>query len=152
MFLWNIKTIMTGPYFKIAGLLFSLFFYFLSFQTLSAQISGRIQASSGRLKQISERGYILVGLQKDYYPFHIEGKKSRGPGIDMEIAQILAKSLGVELKVKFFNLPDLLKAVEKGDIDLSAGGISSSLERAKKNAFSEPYLVTTPGGLLSKRV
>jgi len=146
---------MNHTFFRIAsiGILLLGSFPFLHPLSAESDLPGKIIARSGRLKTITDRGTLILGLQKDYYPFHNAGaNSSKLPGIDIEIAQILADAIGVKLSFKFLPLPELLKAVENGQIDISAGGISSSLERSRLAAFSEPYLVTTPGGLLSKRV
>ena len=109
------------------------------------------KTSSGiYLNRIKARGKVIIGLQSDYHPFHIENPRENYPGIDMEIGKLLADGLGVQIEYKFYSLPELLEAVKTGTIDLSLGGISSSLERSRTINFTQPYLVTTPAGLLSK--
>ncbi len=55
-------------------------------------------AEPGALERIRARGRLTVGLYNDMPPFHQSGK-----GIDVEIAQALAKRLGVELSPMPFN-------------------------------------------------
>ena len=55
-------------------------------------------AEPGALARIKARGRLSVGLYNDMPPFHQGGK-----GIDIELAQALAKALGVELSPLPFN-------------------------------------------------
>ena len=48
------------------------------------------QAAATTLAQVRERGRLVVGLYEDMPPFHVKGQ-----GIDVELGQALAKSLGV---------------------------------------------------------
>lgn len=107
---------------------------------------------SGRIRSVIEKGVIRIGVQEDYQPFHIKKARKGFPGIDVELAQLLADFLEVKVELVFLPLPELLKAVNSGWIDISLGGISSNLERARLVHFSNPYLIMTPAGLLSRRV
>lgn len=104
------------------------------------------------LQRIQERGKVIIGLQKDYQPFHIEDAKVGYPGIDVEIGELLAATLRVQAEFRFLHLAELMEAADKGEIDLALGGVSSSLERGRLVNFTLPYVVTTPAGLLSRSV
>ena len=112
--------------------------------------SGRTNFTGKYLTRILERGKIIIGIQKDYHPFHIQNPVRGYPGIDAEVARRLARALGVKLELRFLPLHDLLKAVSSAKIDLSLGGISSSLRRSRLAHFTPPYLITTPAGLLAR--
>ena len=60
--------------------------------------SARAQDEKSALTRVRERGRLVVGLYHDLPPFHVKGQ-----GIDMELAQALAKGLGVELSPLPFN-------------------------------------------------
>ena len=102
------------------------------------------------LRNIKDGGEIVVGLQEDYQPFHIKNPRPGYPGIDAELAALLAKALGVEVRFVYHPLPELLRAVSQGKIHLSLGGVSSTMNRSRGVHFSEPYLVTTAAGLLAR--
>lgn len=66
------------------------------------------------LTRVRERGRLVVGLYHDLPPFHVKGQ-----GIEIELAQALAKSLGVEPSLLPFNADenmndDLRNMVWKG--------------------------------------
>jgi ABC-type amino acid transport substrate-binding protein len=53
------------------------------------------------LERVLERGVLRVGLYHDMPPFHVDGK-----GIDVDLAQALAESLGVKLALLPFHADD----------------------------------------------
>ena len=112
------------------------------------------QAPGGEttLARVKRTGRLVVGLQENYEPFHVRNANSGYPGIDVELAQLLGSTLGARVELRFLDLPQLLDAVGKNEVDVSFGGISSSLGRAAAVNFSLPYVVTTPAGLLARAV
>lgn len=109
-----------------------------------------VAGSSAYLNRILKRGVLIVGMQRDYQPFHIEKGVKGYPGIDVEIARLLGRTLGVKVEFRFLPLSELLKQVSEGKLDLSLGGISGSLDRFRAVDFSTPYLIVTPAALLNR--
>jgi polar amino acid transport system substrate-binding protein len=102
------------------------------------------------LNEIGKSGRIIVGVQRDYIPFHIENPEEGYPGIDVEIAELLAQALGVKIDIRFYPLTELIRRTGTGEIHIAFGGISSNLERARVVSFSEPYLITSPAAIVSR--
>lgn len=72
------------------------------------------QAGAATLAQVRERGRLIVGLYEDMPPFHMKGR-----GIDVELGQALADTLGVKFAPLPFNADenmadDLRNMVWKG--------------------------------------
>jgi polar amino acid transport system substrate-binding protein len=103
--------------------------------------------SSSRLKRIFQSGVIRIGLQK-LQPLYME--EANRPGIDVELAHRMAADLGVRAELVFGNPEELLDLVAKGTIDLSLGGLSSTVNRGLRVRFTGPYMVVTPAGLLNR--
>ncbi|TGK07181.1 amino acid ABC transporter substrate-binding protein [Leptospira semungkisensis] len=107
---------------------------------------------SSRLDQILAKKELVVGVNRVYEPFYIQDPKDGFPGFDMELAKLYADYLGVALKVKplktFRQFSDEIAA---GTIDMALAGMSTDLTRGKSVTFSDPYLLTTPAGLVYKR-
>jgi len=110
------------------------------------------QAKSGKLKKVVTSGKLVVGLQKNYFPFEIDPNDAERPGIDIELIQRLAGSLGVRFELRYGTIRTLLNDVDSGRVDIAFGGISSNLARARRVSFSEPYLVTSPALLLARSI
>ncbi|TGK03252.1 ABC transporter substrate-binding protein [Leptospira langatensis] len=107
---------------------------------------------SSRLDQILAKKELVVGVNRVYEPFYIQDPKDGYPGFDMELAKLYADYLGVALRVKplktFRQFSDEIAA---GTIDMALAGMSTDLTRGKSVTFSDPYLLTTPAGLVYKR-
>lgn len=101
------------------------------------------------IKRIQKNGLIRIGMQKDLHPYHIADPVDDFPGIDVELAQRLAKYLGVKFEISFFSLQELMQNVHDHKLDLAFGGVSSNLNRSPKVYFSRPYIITTAGALIA---
>lgn len=102
-------------------------------------------------EKINERGQITIALQEDYQPFHISDPREGFPGFDVELGKKIGDALGVRVEFKFLQFPEIMQAAANREVDIALGGISSNLERGRTMAFSDPYLITTPAALLSRR-
>lgn len=93
------------------------------------------------LDQIVERGVLRVGTTGDYKPFtYLDAATGRFEGLDIEQAQGLANALGVKLEIVQTSWPQLAADFSAGRFDMAIGGVSITLDRAKKGYFSIPYL------------
>ena len=98
-------------------------------------------AQSSRLDEIIARGALKVGTTGDYRPFTFLDKASGAySGLDIDLAQSLAAALGVKVEFVATSWPHLAKDFDAGAFDIAMGGVSITLERAKKGFFSIPYL------------
>jgi cyclohexadienyl dehydratase len=108
--------------------------------TLAMLGSGAALAQESRLDAIQKAGALRVCTPGDYKPFSLAKTDTSFEGLDVDIAQAMAKSLGVEAKFVKTSWPKLMDDfVEK--CDLAVGGISVTLDRQKRAFFSEPYMV-----------
>jgi len=98
-------------------------------------------AQSSRLDDIIARGVLKVGTTGDYRPFTARDLASGGySGLDIDLAQSLAAALGVQVEFVATSWPNLAKDFDADKFDIAMGGVSITLERAKKGFFSIPYL------------
>lgn len=103
-------------------------------------------SKSRSLEDIKENGKLVVGMSADYapYEFHtiIEGK-DQIVGFDVDIANEIANSLGVELEITEMDFGMLLAALQTGKIDMVVSGMSPNAEREKSVDFSDIYYEAT---------
>jgi len=98
-------------------------------------------AQTSRLDDILARGVLRVGTTGDYRPFTALDKASGAySGFDIDLAQSLGAALGVKVEFEPTSWPNLTKDFEAGAFDIAMGGVSVTLDRAKKGFFSTPYL------------
>jgi len=98
-------------------------------------------AQSCRLDEIIARGVLKVGTTGDYRPFTALDKESGVySGLDIDLARSLGAALGVKVEFVATSWPNLARDFDAGAFDIAMGGVSVTLERAKKGYFSIPYL------------
>ncbi len=102
------------------------------------------------LDQIRERGVLRVGTLNNQLSFYIGPD---GPaGLDYELAREFANELGVQLEMKpAYRISSLYPALDNGEIDIIAAGLSQSQERIQRFRAGPAYyyvsqqLVYKPG-------
>jgi cyclohexadienyl dehydratase len=103
-------------------------------------VPGAASAEDSRLDDVAKRGALRVCTPGDYKPFSLAKADGTFEGLDVDLVQSMAKSLGVEAKFVKTSWPKLMDDfVDKCDI--AVGGISVTLERQKRAFFSSPYMV-----------
>ena len=102
------------------------------------------------LAAIQEKGKIVVGMECAYAPYNWSEptaneytvKVSNGTyadGFDVQIAKLIAESLGVELEIKAIEWDGLIPALEAGEIDMIIAGMSPTEKRMLSIDFSDTY-------------
>jgi cyclohexadienyl dehydratase len=103
-------------------------------------LAGAQEAPVSRLDQVQKSGKLRICTPGDYKPFSLLKPDGGFEGLDVDLAQMASKSLGVEAEFVKSSWPTLMKDfVEKCDVGL--GGISVTLDRQKTAFFSSPYMV-----------
>ncbi|MGW5696063.1 transporter substrate-binding domain-containing protein [Streptomyces asiaticus] len=93
------------------------------------------------LDRVPERGVLRVCTTGDYRPFsHRDPTSGAYTGIDIKMAGDLAESLDAKPKYVPTTWATLVDDLAAGRCDVGMGGVSVTLARARKAAFSEPYL------------
>ena len=98
------------------------------------------------LQRIAQRGTIRVGVLADRLPFVFMNREGFLVGFDVEMAQLLARDLGV--KAQFVQMeaagPGVPRLFLAGDaIDVAMTGFPVTARRASQILHSEPYLNET---------
>ena len=97
-------------------------------------------AEAGHLEDISERGTIRIGTTGDYRPMSYYNEQTgEYEGIDAELSQIIADSLGVKIEYVPTTWPTLTADTLAGKFDIALCGISRNYNRAKIMAMSDGY-------------
>ena len=121
-----------------------LFIFAISqFTVLSYAEAGTVAKNElSKIEQIKKAEKIIVGTSADYppYEFHLlNDKEGDLVGIDIDIARVIAKELGVKLEIKDIIFSKIFTALESGQIDIAIAGLSPTEERKKKALFSDVY-------------
>ena len=103
-----------------------------------------------QLKTIQEKGVINIGLEGTYPPFSYQDADGKLTGFEVDLANLLAKQLGVEAKLRQTPWDSLLAALESKRLDLVVNQVTVSDERRQKYDFSKPYTISGIQALVLK--
>lgn len=88
--------------------------------------------------QVINEGKLIVATNAEFPPYEYhEGDKI--VGIDMEIAEAIAKKMGLELEIEDIAFDSVILEVTSGKADMGMAGISATEERKQSVDFSDTY-------------
>src|SRR5690349_9464949 len=100
-------------------------------------------AWADRFEEILSKGVVRIGVPLDVPPFGSQNVNREAEGFDVDMANMVAKALGVKLELTQITganrIPYLL--TDKVDIVISVMGLTP--ERAKQIMFTAPYANTS---------
>ncbi|MCQ4088347.1 amino acid ABC transporter substrate-binding protein [Saccharibacillus sp. JS10] len=96
--------------------------------------------SDNLLEKIKSKGTIVIGTEGTYPPFTYHDASGTLTGFDVEIAQEVAKRLGVEVKFEEAPWDSLLAGIDAGRFDAVFNEVSIRDDRKEKYDFSDPYI------------
>lgn len=94
--------------------------------------------------QVVSSGKLRVGVYL-LTPYVMQGQDGGLIGSEVDIATRLAKDMGVAVDFKLYDWNELIPALQKGEIDIIASGLTVTPERALKVYFSNPYATSGIG-------
>ena len=99
--------------------------------------------SSGKnLEDIKASGKLVMATSPDFPPFEmLEGNNV--VGIEVEILQLFANELGVELVIEQMDFESVLPGIQSGKYDVGVSGITITEDRKKNADFTKPYFMAS---------
>lgn len=95
-------------------------------------------AKGPSLKDVQKAGKLTVATSPDFPPFEsLEGGKV--VGIEVEIMELVAEKLGVELEIVQMDFDSVLVGVQSAKYDCGMSGITVTAKRQKNMLFTTPY-------------
>ncbi|TDN68029.1 transporter substrate-binding domain-containing protein [Paraburkholderia sp. BL10I2N1] len=105
-----------------------------------AQTASATSAPASRLDEVIASGTLRACTTGDYKPYSFYKPDGQFEGIDIDMAESLAHSLGVKaefVKTSWSNLMNDFVA----KCDIGIGGVSTTLDRQKRAFFTEAYMI-----------
>lgn len=99
----------------------------------------QLAAAPVSLAAIRQRGVLRVGLRRDALPWAYRNDRGQLVGYDVDMLQALARNLSVRLDLVQAPLQELEELLRAQRIDLAAGGIQSTPQRAADLTLSVDY-------------
>lgn len=94
------------------------------------------------LSKIKQSGELHIGMTGDQAPFCMKTKKGKLIGYEVDLANTLAESMGVELVLVEMPFSELLVALNEGRIDGVMSGMTITPERNMQALFAGPYMLS----------
>lgn len=98
-------------------------------------ISGSVAADV--LDDVLERGSIRFGVA-EFVPWTMKSESGELIGFEVDVAKKIAKDMGLKAEFKLYPWEEVIPALQNGEIDILAGGMSITPARAMQVNFSRP--------------
>jgi len=112
--------------------------------------SGSASANTGVVAQIKSRGQINVASCLSFKPFGFYDSSGKPAGYDVDLAALLAKSLGVKANVVNVTSDNRIPYLQTGKVDAVFCNFTITGQRAQAVDFTIPYVVSGEGILVRK--
>lgn len=96
------------------------------------------KARPGTLQSVLKKRTLHIGVSL-FTPWTLKDKDHQLVGFEIDVAKQLAKDLGVKPEFHVFEWKDIVPALLKRKVDIIAGGMVITPQRALKVNFSQPY-------------
>lgn len=107
-------------------------------------------ASKDALQSIRDRGEIIVGTEGTYPPFTFHDESNKLTGFDVELAEEVAKRMGVKVTFKETQWDSLFAGLDAKRFDMIANQVGIREDRQKKYDFSDPYITSSAALVIPK--
>jgi len=105
------------------------------------QASGS-QPSSSALDRIVKKGELVVGTVGSMPPLNMTTKDGKLKGLEIDLAGMIARGMGVRLRFETMPFDQLLPALEAGRVDMILSDMTMTPQRNLKVAFVGPYFIS----------
>jgi L-cystine transport system substrate-binding protein len=108
------------------------------------------KADGDLLKKIKDDGTITIGTEGTYPPFTFHDTSGNLTGFDVELAQEVAKRLGVKAEFKETQWDAMFAGLDAKRFDMIANQVGIRPDRQEKYDFSDPYITSSAVLIVSK--
>jgi len=103
-------------------------------------------------KKVMERGKMVVGVKADYKPWGYRDSDGKIVGMEIDIAQIAADAMGVELETVAVQSSNRMQFLEQGKIDMMIATMSDRPDRRKIVGITQPNYYTSGTNIMAPKV
>jgi len=106
---------------------------------MAAAVLAAQPASADDLQRILSDGKVRIGVPVDVAPFGFVDADNKPAGLDVDIAKLVAKELGVELELLQITGANRIPFLITNKLDIVISVMGATPQRAKQVMFSSPY-------------
>jgi ABC-type amino acid transport substrate-binding protein len=126
-----------GRFFKLPLLLLVLLIPLAGCSTMQGNSQ---ESSTNTLSSVQQRGELILGTSGTMAPMTMTDSSGKPTGFDVDLARLMADVMEVKLTVKTIPFPELIPALQKGEVDLVISNMTITPKRNMQVAFVGPYL------------
>jgi polar amino acid transport system substrate-binding protein len=109
------------------------------------------QCTNDTWKQIMERGTIVIGVKPDYKPWGHLSSDGKLVGMEADMAQDIADTLGVNLELVATKGANRIPFLETGKIDMILATMSDRADRRKVSGVALPNYYTSGTNMMAPK-
>ena len=102
------------------------------------------------LASIKQKGKLVVGVKADYKPFGYTDPSGKIAGFEVDLAEAIAKKLGVPVELVPVVAANRMEFVKQGRTDLMIATMSYKPDRAEVVAIPEPFYYASAATIIAK--
>ncbi len=107
--------------------------------TTGAADDAETTAASDETAAEKDDSKLIMATEAGFAPYEYTEDGETVVGVDVDIANEIAKAMGKELEIQNMNFDSALLSVQQGKVDFAAAGISVTPEREEQMDFSIEY-------------
>lgn len=104
-----------------------------------ALFAATVAAQAQTTAEIVKKGKVTIGVVSGAPPFGTTDAQGNPAGYDVDVANLVAKYLGVPAEIVPLTSPARIPALESGKVDFLVATLAPTPERAKAVMFTMPY-------------
>lgn len=133
---------MMKKYQRLMGILIVLIAAVLLVAGCGQSAATTTSANQSHIDQIKKNGKLVLATG-DYRPFEYHDEKTnKMVGYDIDLAEAIAKKIGVPLEVKEMQFTSLIPTLQNGQADLVIAAMYITDQRKEVVDFADPYMDT----------
>lgn len=113
--------------------------FFMSTLMIGALAGCNAQSNKSTLQQIKDKGEFTYALSGAYPPFNYIDESGKVVGFDVDIANALAKKIGVKAEPITTQWDGIIGGLKSNRFDTIIGSMAITDERLKEISFTDPY-------------
>ncbi|MGE5380671.1 MAG: basic amino acid ABC transporter substrate-binding protein [Methylocystaceae bacterium] len=117
-----------------------VFLLIAAFMMTLVGCGGKTADTSKKADTSKEVPTYTVGSETTFPPFEMVDKDGKYTGFDMDLINAIAEAGGFKVKIQSQGFDGLIPALQTGNIDIIASGMTITEERKKSIDFSDPYI------------
>jgi polar amino acid transport system substrate-binding protein len=121
---------------------FNLLMVLVLVLTLLSACANMTGLSSSSIDGIVQKKELVLGTSGSQPPFSMTTKDGQLIGFDIDLAKIMANSMGVQLRIETMPFAELLPALKAGKVDMVLSGLTITPKRNLDVAFVGPYFIS----------